>query len=229
MLYKSLSRQKETHRKLAQKMAPIPSDDESSLSGSSASASDTEQITQANGAANMSLEDGEEEFHTEDSESSKDGTDAESDQGESDLDAGAIAPGVPLLPESLLKHIPQSAPPLKTLANVPWDQLTPKQKKDRRNNSRKTKKREYDRLQGEVKGTGVLEAGQAAQKKRGVAPVKKEKVRSGRVEKKGKTKAKAKAKMSGKQQMIEQRKRTVQMAAAGEMGGRGKRARTSKR
>lgn len=209
-------------------MAPIPSDDELSENGSSVTGSDVEEpVTEANGFPNAILEDGEEEFHTEDSDASEGGLDAGAEQDEeSDVDAdGSAASGIPLLPESLLKQLPQRKPPAPSLAHIPWDQLTPKQKRARRNNSRKEKKREYDRLREEAQGTGVLEAGKAAQKKRGIVPaVKRDRVKSGRVEKKGRDKVR----VSGRQQMIEQRKRAVGLVVA-EGRGKAKKARRNKR
>lgn len=210
-------------------MAPIPSDDESERGASSVSGSEVEEHTsRASGLPPAMLEGDEEEFHTEDSDASDDnlGAASEEQEGEedmSDLDALPDAAAVPPLPEHLLKHT-SAQPPARSLADVPWDRLTSKQKKARRNNSRKAKKRAYDELMKVARGTGVLEAGKAAQKQRGIAPVRKERVRNGRVQKRGREKVE----MSGKQRMIEQRKRVVAAAASGEMGGRAKRARSGR-
>lgn len=204
-------------------MAPIRSDDESDVSGSSVSASEAEaSVAQNQALRNGALEeeDDEEEFHTEDSEGSEDGIAAECDP---DIAGTTNAPNIPLLPESLLKALPSAARLAPSLAKIPWDQLTPKQKKARRNNSREMKKRTYDRLLAEAKESGVLEAGKAAQRKRGVVPrVKKDRVRSGRVEKK----EAAKVKVSGRQRLMEDRKKAVKAAAGGEKGRVRKRART---
>lgn len=225
------TRSSNPHVRLVQaqiKMAPISSDDESNRAGASAFDSEEEQVVPVNGTLQVPLEDGEEEFHTEDSDASEaDGAEAEDEDAESESESDDIpdGTGVPLLPESLLKHVPQSAPPLQSLADVPWDKLTRKQKRARRNNSRKTKKREYDRLRDETKGTDVIKAGEVAQKKRGVVPAKKDKVVSGRVEKKGGRRAK----LSGRQKMVEERKRTIRMAGGGEAGMAAKRVKKSKR
>lgn len=199
-------------------MAPIQSDDESIDTENSVS--DSEAETPMNGATgtNGILEEGEEEFHTEDSEDSEDDAD-QSAQVEEDETAGdhvsETAPGIAPLPEHLLKPQAQPVQPAQSLADMPWDRLTAKQKKARRNNGRRMKKRTWDRLRAETKGTGVLEAGKVAQAKRGVLSTG-DKVRSGRVEKK----AREGLAKSGRQQLLEERKRTVQRVRAG-MGGVG--------
>lgn len=203
-------------------MAPISSDEESDDIPSSVSMADSDQPEgEANGTLDARFDEGEEEFHTEDSENSED----VEDDGGSDLEGDESASGVPLLPESLLKHIPQAAQSAPSLADVPWEKLSSKQKKARRNNSRKMKKRQYDRLRGEVKGTGVLEAGKAAQEKRGIPPAKKDKVRSARVEKK----TREANSVSGRQKMLDNRKRAVERAASGAIGCPPKKPRTSGR
>ncbi|KAK3725380.1 hypothetical protein LTR37_000350 [Vermiconidia calcicola] len=145
------------------------------------------------------LQDGKEEYHTE-------------SEGEDDVDHGAEH-GVPwnsppLLPAELLKPLPSPTHSLQAIS-IPWEQMTRQQKKAQRNRSRQGKKKAWDRLRQEAEGTGVLEAGKAAQMKRGVgAP--KEKVKTGRVEKQSKPKA------CGRQHMLEQRKRVLLSQSKGE-------------
>lgn len=205
-------------------MAPIQSDDESLESGGFVSGSEIDApVDQANGAQ---LEDGEEEFHTEDSDGSEAdiGAEAESEnEDESDLENAVNAPGIPLLPSHLLKSQPKPVVSAPALASIPWDQLTAKQKKARRSNSRKMKKRTYDRLREETKGTGTLEAGKVAQVKRNVIPAVWRKVRSGRVEKKRGAEG---VRASGRQAMVEERKRDVRKSAV-EPGGIGRRRKGS--
>lgn len=194
-------------------MAPIPSsDDESVASDSSVSGPDAGRPV-ANGFADF--EDEEEEFHTDDSDASEPDVDVGAGE-ESDLDAEATtnAPSIPLLPEHLLKSASQPAP---TPATLPWAQLTRQQKKARRNNSRKMKKRTYDRFAAEANRTGTLEAGRVAQVKRGVVPVGK-KVRSGRVEKK-KGRESGKTRVSGRQRLVEHRRREAGIPGRSGRGG----------
>lgn len=213
-------------------MAPIPSDDESIASGSSASDSEA-QHGQANGFAG--LEDGEEEFHTEDSDASEEdiGADAEvgersDEESDAESDENTNAPAVPLLPDHLLK--PTTKQPAPIPASIPWDQLTRPQKRARRNNSRKMKKRSYDRLAAGVKGTATLDAGKVAQVKRGVVSVgKRDGVRSGRVEKKRSGKGEeGKVKVSGLQRLVEGRKREVGVAGRNGSGKGGRKARSKR-
>ncbi|KAK3717007.1 hypothetical protein LTR37_006062 [Vermiconidia calcicola] len=146
------------------------------------------------------LQDGEQEYHTE-------------SEGEDDVDHGA-GTGVPwssapLLPAELSKPLPSPVHSLQAIS-IPWEQMTRQQKKAQRNRSRQGKKKAWDRLREEAEGTGVLEAGKAAQMKRGIVASKKEKVRTGRVEKQSKPKT------SGRQHMIEQRKRVLLGQSKGE-------------
>ena len=138
------------------------------------------------------VEQDEEEFHTASSQQS----DKDDDN---DSEVFDLAPTTPLLPIEILKPLPS---PVQSLEVVPWDRLTRKQKVARRNQSRQAKKLQWEQLRRSTNGTAVLEAGKAAQLKRGVIPSK-TKVRSGRVGKK----TNAKVRMSGRQQLVEDRKR----------------------
>ena len=197
-----------------ERMAPIPSESESDSESSESSRSgsgsrDGDSSTMAREGAEAA----EEEFHTEDeSDVSDEEEDANkpgannNNEEESDSDSDEDVGGVPLLPESVLKQATDSAQALQNIAGIPWEKLTRKQKKARRHNSRKAKKRDYDRLREQTKGSGVVEAGKVAQVKRGVAPLPpRNKVAGGRVQKRGKAGVQA----SGRQQMLEERKRSV--------------------
>ena len=148
-----------------------------------------------NGASH-DLEHVEEEYHTE-----------ESDEGvaeEENDDIDAAVSSAPLLPKELLKPLPSPAYSAHNAVGITRDQMTRPQKRAQRNRSRQAKKRVWERLRTETQGTGVVEAGKAAQIKRGVLPAK-NRVKSGRVEKSGKTK------VSGRQQLLERRKRQVDL------------------
>ena len=142
----------------------------------------------------------EEEYHTE--ESDEDIPRDDQDEYE-DSDIDIAPPSAPLLPNELLKPLPSPAYSAQNAISIPWNQMTPKQKKLERNRSRKAKKRVWDDLKRDANGTGVLEKGRRAQLKRGVVSVR-NKVKSGRVAKKTKTQT------SGRQQLLEQRKRQVE-------------------
>lgn len=130
-------------------------------------------------------------------------TEPSSDEDAEDINHSAQV-AAPYLPPHLLTSRPDPTQSVQQ-AIAPHDQLTRKQKAGQRNRSRQAKKRVWDRLRREAKGSGVLEAGRAAQIKRGVAPSTKNRVKSGRVEKVRKREVQA----SGRQQLLEQRKRAV--------------------
>lgn len=149
------------------------------------------------------------EYHTEeDSEEGEDGTEVQQledqpdDPSDSDNDDVA-ANNPPLLPDELLQ--PQSTVDSIRAISIPWHRMTRKQKKAQRSRSRQAKKRIWDGLRQETEDTGVLEAGRFAQLKRGIVSMK-EKVKSGRIEKKTKPQA------SGRQQLLEQRKRQIDLS-----------------
>jgi hypothetical protein len=123
----------------------------------------------------------EEEFHTEDSDQ---------DDEEDETKPKQTAP--PYLPASLLNSTATTTIPDVHLRDIPWQQLSRKQKKNLKSRSHQKKIRDA------AKGSGVLEAGKAAQKKRGILA----KVKTGRVEK-------SKVETSGKQKLLEQRKKMV--------------------
>ena len=135
-----------------------------------------------------------------------------SDQGHDDNSEDEHeAPTAPLLPAELLKpQLPSPAYSGQNAVNGLGVQATRREKKIERLRSRQRKKRVWDWMQRQAKGTGVLEAGRVAQLKRGVVPAK-NRVRAGRVEKK------AKIQTSGRQQLLEQRKRVVGQNGSGLM------------
>lgn len=109
----------------------------------------------------------------------------------------------PLLPAELLKSKPSEAP---ATVQLPWDKLTRAEKKALRD-ERGTSMKE---LRAEAVKTGALQAGLAAQIKRGVRPA--DKVAGGRIAKTRKSKRNEKKRrqtkpdLSAKQQILEQRK-----------------------
>ncbi|KAK4545208.1 hypothetical protein LTR36_003387 [Oleoguttula mirabilis] len=135
----------------------------------------------------------EEEYHTEDSDD-EDGDDGEPRQA------------APYLPAHLLKPLPSLAHSAQQAVSIPWAQMTRPQKEAQRSRSRQAKRRVYDRLRQDTKGSGVLQAGRAAQVKRGVASGK-DRVKSGRIGKQGAVP------VSGRQQMLEHRKRAVEQGS----------------
>lgn len=162
----------------------------------------SEQLDQPVGEEDM-----EEAFHTEESDLSNasdrdDGSELE-EYDIADLETQPSATDPPLLPAELLKPLPSPANSPRHAVSIPWSQMTRAQKKGQRRSSRQAKKREWDRLRREANETGVLQAGKAAQLKRGIKKAR-DKVKSGRIEKKEKSKP------SGRQQLLEQRKRLVE-------------------
>lgn len=152
----------------------------------------------------------EEEFHTDESDASglsdeaEQGSDEDEENDEDDEDEDdALPPGAPLLPPELLEPLPSPAYSMANPISTPWEQMTPKQKKAQRSRSRQSKQRVWDRVKGDAKGSGVLEAGRVAQIKRGVVS-RRDRVVSGRVGKK------ARPLVSGRQLLLESRKRAVQ-------------------
>ncbi|CAK4031114.1 Hypothetical predicted protein [Lecanosticta acicola] len=147
----------------------------------------------------------EEEFHTdpEDAEREDQIVEYHTDPEDADEDESSGS-NPPLLSAELLKSQPSEAP---TTVKVPWDKLTRRQRKvlrDERGIS-------MQELRAEALKNGVLEAGIAAQVKRGVRPADKvagarvsKTRRSKRHEKKRRTR---KPEMSGKQQILESRKK----------------------
>jgi hypothetical protein len=174
-------------------------EDESSLESAS---EDPATAAQENGH----FDDSEEEFHTSSGEdNSEDG-----DRGEH-----LIEPTAPLLPPEILKPLPS---PAQSPADIPWEKLSRKEKRAERNRSRQAKKRVWDQLRDDAKGTGVLEAGKAAQANRGVHSLK-DRVTAGRIEKKSSRRPKT----SGRQQLLEHRKRAAaQSVGITESGARKK-------
>ena len=138
----------------------------------------------------------EEEYHTEESD---DEVAKEQNDGSG---SDTPRPSAPLLPEELLKPLPSPAYSLQDAVTIPWDQMTRPQKRAERNRNRQSKKKVWDRLRRETQGTGVIEAGKAAQIKRGLIRAS-DRVKAGRVGKKTKTQ------ISGRQQLLEQRKRLI--------------------
>ncbi|KAK5128976.1 hypothetical protein LTR85_000309 [Meristemomyces frigidus] len=128
----------------------------------------------------------EEEYHTEES----------SDEG---ADEDAPLRAAPYLPAHLLDPLPSPAQSAEQAVSIPWAQMTRSQKQAERSR----RKRAYEKLRRDTTGSGVLQAGKAAQVKRGVVPGK-DRVKSGRVGKK------SKVQVSGRQQLLEERKRMVE-------------------
>lgn len=151
----------------------------------------------------------EEEFHTDpedadedeeldDPEDAEDGEEIEYHTEPEDEDSPPTKSNPPLLPAELLKSKPSEAP---ATVQVPWKKLTRAERKALRDERGIS----MQKLRAEAPKSGVLEAGLAAQIKRGVRPA--DKVAGGRIAKrKSKRKAAKKAEMSGKQQLLEQRK-----------------------
>ncbi|KAK0861201.1 hypothetical protein LTS02_007950 [Friedmanniomyces endolithicus] len=133
----------------------------------------------------------------------------EDDANPSPADAG------PYLPAHLLKTPLPSTPQLQP---TPFAQLSRKQKKGQRRTNRQLKKRQWDQLRADAQASGVLEAGKAAQVKRGVLR-ESDRVRSGRVGKK----RKVGMEVSGRERMLEERKRE---RVGGEGGGVRKKIKT---
>ncbi|KAK5160951.1 hypothetical protein LTS14_000744 [Recurvomyces mirabilis] len=156
---------------------------------------------------NGKMDEDEPEYHTDDS------------ADEDDVDGGVPLDqedeSLPYLPAHLLrpaeiKSIEADDPALE----IPWEHKTPKQKAGSRRSSRQRKKRQ-------VEGSGVVEAGRAAQVKRGVVtkfPDVKEKTK--RVGAKGRV---VKPQASGRQQILEARQREVRgvRKAKTKTGGKG--------
>lgn len=207
-------------------MAPRQPEDVSEPEVPTASPSDSaselaisDQAELLNRISNADGVDGvEQEYHTEKSDASQsedeeldDASDAGLDraQDEEVYDTTSEAPpqDASLLPAELLQPLP--SPPNSGLnaITIPRDQLTRKQKVVLRSRSRQSKKRAWNRLKQETNGTGVLEAGRVAQMKRGIVPTS-DKVISGRVGKKNRPQA------SGRQQLLEQRKRQVDLSGS---------------
>jgi hypothetical protein len=151
--------------------------------------------------ASNRLEEEEQEYHTEESD------EEDLDEDESGSEHELAERSAPLLPNELLKPLPSPAYSLQQPVNIPWEQMTRQQRVAQRNRSRKAKKRVWDALRRDSQGTGVLEAGKAAQLKRGLA-LQREKVKSGRVTKKTQRVFQA----SGRQELLEQRKRAVEQS-----------------
>ncbi|KAK4632416.1 hypothetical protein CLAFUW4_02537 [Fulvia fulva] len=162
----------------------------------------------------LALDDGEEEFHSEDesedadiaaiAEDEEEFHTASGDEGDDEDDH---VPSAPLLPASLLKSKPTSTSvPVK----ISWNSLSRHQKKALRDEMGVSMKE----LRTQVQGTGVIEAGRAAQLKRGILPA--DKVAGSRIAKKRKRKGgQPKIESSGKQKLIEERKRRMLENARG--------------
>ena len=177
-----------------------PEDESSSDSRDDESASASSASESLNGAHDHPDE-LEQEYHTEES----DKEDVDEDESDTELELAQNA--TPLLPEELLKPLPSPAYSLQHPINIPWEQMTRQQRVSQRNRSRKAKKRVWEALRRDSQGTGVVEAGRAAQYKRGLL-LQREKVSSGRVAKKRRPAAEA----SGRQQLLEQRKRAAEQS-----------------
>jgi len=158
--------------------------------------------------AESSEEELEQEYHTEDSEENDlelpaegavdDGDVTEDGDSEDEVDD---RPAAPYLPEHLLKA-PIGPPPSTLRVTLP-ENMNRKQRQDKKRTIKSRQRRVKRRIQRKLEGTGVLEAGIAAQIKRGIVPVpKRDRVQSGRVGKKSK-----KVEVSGRQQLLEARKR----------------------
>ncbi|TKA26652.1 hypothetical protein B0A50_04760 [Salinomyces thailandicus] len=146
----------------------------------------------------------EEEFHTEESDlADDDGLQEEQLEPEyhtegSDDDEKPGERSQPYLPKHLLATTAKPAP--RTSKDVPWDQLTPKQKRNRKRKAQLAKTKMLKRLENEAEASGVLQAGDIAQAKRRVPPnPSSQRVKSGRVEKK------TQPIVSGRQRMLESR------------------------
>lgn len=157
-----------------------------------------------------------EEFHTDpededlEQESHTDPEDADEDElveyhteSEDAEDEDNAKSNPPLLPAELLRSKPSEAP---ATVQLRWDKLTRAEKKALRDERGISMKE----LRAEAAKTGALEAGLAAQIKRGVRPA--DKVAGGRIAKTRKSKRNEKKKrqtkpdLSAKQQILEQRK-----------------------
>lgn len=186
------------------------------------SASHSEVGQQPNGHAELdltTLHNGvdEQEYHTSDSEDrTGDDLSRVDDEDEVNNEDRAVPPTAPLLPLNILQTRP---PPTQAVADIPWDRLTRKQKQARRNRSRKMKKAAMELVRSGIEGNGVLEAGRAAQSRRGVlTSATTDRVRGGRIEKRERKEV-----VSGRQRVLEERKRLV-----GKDSGRNMRPSTKK-
>lgn len=120
------------------------------------------------------------------------------------VDNGSNAP---YLPAHILESTTADSNHAQFVLRIPREQMTSREKKRQRNSVRRAKKREHDIIRRAAENNGVLEAGSAAQSKRGIIPSR-DKVKSGRVMKKQKT-----PQVSGRQQVLDQRKRLVSATA----------------
>jgi len=120
------------------------------------------------------------------------------------VDNGSNAP---YLPAHILESTTADSSHAQLVHRIPRKQMTSREKKRQRNSVRRAKKREYDMMRRAAENNGVLEAGSAAQSKRGIIPSR-DKVKSGRVMKKQKT-----PQVSGRQQVLDQRKLLVSATA----------------
>ncbi|EME47161.1 hypothetical protein DOTSEDRAFT_69204 [Dothistroma septosporum NZE10] len=156
----------------------------------------TEDESEAEDAAHLAGEDSEEEFHT-----------ASEDEEEPDDESETrVARSAPLLPAALLKSKSTTNPvPVK----ISWDQLSRADKKALRDEMGVSMKQ----LRTQVQGTGVLEAGRAAQVKRGILPA--DKVAGSRIARRKRKGREPKIEASGKQTLIEARKQRALLNARG--------------
>ncbi|WPH03538.1 Hypothetical protein R9X50_00641800 [Acrodontium crateriforme] len=156
----------------------------------------------------------EEEFHTEESDNDSNENDLErdvanenevasgeedreSDENEHDESLSKSKSSAPLLPAHLLKSTPKPATEYSTSS-----ESATRERRALRPRSKQAKKQLLDQLRFDTKGTGVIEAGKAAQKKRNISPrSNKDRVRAGRIGKKSKAPPR-----SGRQQLMDQRK-----------------------
>lgn len=155
----------------------------------------------------------EQEYHTEDSEDAEtDIQEIASNTEESRVHGGRanLPTNAPLLPAELLKPLPSPAHSLWDGINIPWNQMTPEQKRAERLRSRRAAKREWDAMQESMDSvqdaatqSGALDAGKMAQRRRTKSqPL--SKTKSGRV-----TKG-TRLQISGRDRLLQTRKKLVE-------------------
>lgn len=137
-----------------------------------------------------------------DNENGSRSEDEDEDEGDDTLVPDTDEP--PRLPMELLKaHNDRES--VEPSGENRLEGATNKQRRRMRKNEIRRKKKQWMRLQRDVKGTGVVKAGKAAQKTRGIMPSKSgvSGVKSGRVHKA------TKPAISGRQRLLEDRKRVA--------------------
>lgn len=172
--------------------------------------SELSEVEEVIGAQQQPVVEAQEEYHTEESDGSDSAEPSHVDEqtNDDDEDEDGDVRSIPktdvsLLPAHLLKALASPASTAAAPSFIPHDEMNRKEKIVERRQNRRAKKRKWDKLRAETAGTGVLEAGRAAQLKRGIVP-NRAKVLTGRVGKKRALQPK-----SGRQMLVDSRKRVL--------------------